>query len=101
MASIRQLRGYHPRTAAILCVVLLVVPIAANAQDRYPVDWQSVAAESMEYFSDLLRTDTSNPPGNETEAARYLQRVLEQEGIEAELFAQRLRLFRHEHATRL
>jgi len=87
MASIRQLRGYHPRTAAILCVVLLVVPIAANAQDRYPVDWQSVAAESMEYFSDLLRTDTSNPPGNETEAATYLHRVLQQEGIEAELFA--------------
>ena len=51
------------------------------------MDWQAVAAESMEYFSALLRTNTSNPPGNETEAATYLQRVLQQEGIEAELFA--------------
>ena len=87
MASIRQLRGYHGRTATLLCAILLVVPLTGNAQDRYPVDWQSVAAESLEYFSALLRTDTSNPPGNETEAATYLQRVLQQEGIEAELFA--------------
>ena len=73
--------------ATILCAFVSVVPHAGDAQDRYPVDWPAVAAESMEYFSALLRTDTSNPPGNETEAARYLQRILQQEGIEAELFA--------------
>ena len=38
-------------------------------------------------FFELLRTDTSNPPGNETDAAMYLERVLEQEGIETQLFA--------------
>ena len=68
-------------------VPLFLAPAAASAQDRYPVDWQAVAAESMGYFSALLRTDTSNPPGNETEAAQYLQGLLEQEGIETELFA--------------
>tara|TARA_B100001123_G_scaffold347691_1_gene396671 strand:- start:1459 stop:2763 length:1305 start_codon:yes stop_codon:yes gene_type:complete len=41
----------------------------------------------MEYFLALLRTNTSNPPGNETEVATYLQRVLQQEDIKAELFA--------------
>ncbi len=51
------------------------------------MDWQAVETESMEYFSALLRIDTSNPPGNETEAAQYLQRILQQEGIESELFA--------------
>ena len=51
------------------------------------MDWEAVAAEAMEYFSALLRTDTSNPPENETEAATYLQGLLQQEGIEAELFA--------------
>ena len=81
-----QLARYH-RRAAMLCAVLSAVPLAGDAQERYPVDWQAVAAESMEHFSTLLRTDTSNPPGNETAAARYLQRVLQQEGIEAELFA--------------
>ncbi len=73
--------------AALLSVVLSVMPLEGNAQDRYPVDWPAVAAESMEYFSALLRTDTSNPPGNETEVATYLQQVLQQAGIEAELFA--------------
>ena len=87
MASIEQLARYDGRAAAILCALLLTAPLATDAQDRYPVDWQAVAAESMEYFSALLRTNTSNPPGNETEAATYLQRVLQQEGIEAELFA--------------
>ena len=86
MVSIGQIARYHTR-AAMLCAVLSAVPLAGAAQDRYPVDWQAVAAESMEYFSTLLRTDTSNPPGNETEAARYLQGVLQQEGIETELFA--------------
>ena len=51
------------------------------------MDWDAGAAESMEYFLELLRTDTSNPPGNETEAATYLQGLLEREGIETELFA--------------
>ena len=87
MASIGQFPRCDRRATAILCAVLLAVPLAGDAQDRYPVDWQAVAEESMEYFSALLRTDTSNPPGNETEAATYLQRVLQQEGIEAELFA--------------
>ena len=87
MASIEQLVRYHGRGAAVLCAVFLTTPLVTDAQDRYPVDWQAVAAESTEYFSTLLRTDTSNPPGNETEAATYLQRVLQQEGIEAELFA--------------
>ena len=87
MRSIRPIRGKDELAVAMLAIVLSAAPVAAGAQDRYPVDWQAVAAESMEYFSALLRTDTSNPPGNETEVATYLQRVLEQEGIDAELFA--------------
>ena len=88
MASIMRILGRNGRTAAILSSALLVmIPVAGHAQDRYPMDWDAVAAESMEYFLELLRTDTSNPPGNETEAATYLQGLLEQEGIETELFA--------------
>ncbi|MAW73916.1 MAG: peptidase M20 [Gemmatimonadetes bacterium] len=87
MAAKVQPRRQERVVASILCAFVSAVPHAGDAQDRYPVDWPAVATESMEYFSALLRTDTSNPPGNETEAARYLQRILQQEGIEAELFA--------------
>ena len=87
MASIEKFVRHRGLAATILCVALSAVPLASDAQDRYPVDWPAVETESMEHFSALLRIDTSNPPGNETEAARYLQGVLEQAGIESELFA--------------
>jgi acetylornithine deacetylase/succinyl-diaminopimelate desuccinylase-like protein len=86
MVSLGQLAP-TPIRAMILCAPLVSVPFTANAQDRYPVDWQAVAAEAMEHFSALLRIDTSNPPGNETEAARYLQEVLQEAGIDGEFFA--------------
>ena len=87
MASMGQFGRQDGLAATILCTVLSLAPLAGDAQDRYPVDWQAIETESMEYFSGLLRTDTSNPPGNETEVARYLQGILQQEGIQAELFA--------------
>lgn len=43
-------------------------------------------AEAREILISLLRIDTTNPPGNEIRAARYLQGVLEQEGIPCHVF---------------
>ena len=37
------------------------------------------------YFVDLLKLDTTNPPGNESRVARYLKRVADENGIPAEL----------------
>ncbi len=36
-------------------------------------------------FQNLLRFDTTNPPGNETPAAEYLKRVFDREGIPCEV----------------
>ncbi len=69
MASIGQSGRHDCLSATILCAVLFEVPLAGEAQDRYALDWEAVETESMEHFLALLRTDTSNPPGNETEAA--------------------------------
>lgn len=43
--------------------------------------------ESVELLRDLLRIDTSNPPGRETPAALLLQEYLEANGVECELVA--------------
>jgi acetylornithine deacetylase/succinyl-diaminopimelate desuccinylase-like protein len=43
--------------------------------------------EATELLSGLLRLDTVNPPGNETQAAELLQRYLETAGVECELIA--------------
>src|SRR5512138_2692970 len=46
------------------------------------LNWPTIAAEAVRYLQDLLRIDTTNPPGNELAAAEYLARVLHAEGYE-------------------
>jgi acetylornithine deacetylase/succinyl-diaminopimelate desuccinylase-like protein len=43
--------------------------------------------ESTKLLADLIRIDTTNPPGHETPAAVFLQWFLEREGISCELIA--------------
>ncbi|MQC18161.1 MAG: M20/M25/M40 family metallo-hydrolase [Chloroflexi bacterium] len=45
------------------------------------IDWPSVHREALSILQSYLRIDTSNPPGLEGPAARFLGRVLEAEGI--------------------
>ncbi len=51
------------------------------------MDWMQVDAELMEHFTALLKINTSNPPGNETQAVNYLRPILEKEGIEVQVLA--------------
>ena len=55
--------------AACVCPSLL-------AADKFPVDWKSLEPEILDYYSNLIRIDTSSPPGNETKAAEYLKKKL-------------------------
>jgi acetylornithine deacetylase/succinyl-diaminopimelate desuccinylase-like protein len=47
---------------------------------------REVENEVTNLLSDLIRINTTNPPGNETEAAKYLSETLEKEGFKCELF---------------
>jgi acetylornithine deacetylase/succinyl-diaminopimelate desuccinylase-like protein len=47
----------------------------------------SVRDEAIELLQGLLRLDTVNPPGNETQAAELLGRYLEEAGVECRLLA--------------
>lgn len=48
------------------------------------MDWQPAFAEALEIFVKYLQIDTSNPPGNEKPAARYLGSLIEREGVAVE-----------------
>ncbi len=50
-----------------------------------PIDWTLASEEAVTVFKDLLRIDTTNPPGNERPAADLLARIFEREGIPFEL----------------
>ncbi|MDX2178422.1 MAG: M20/M25/M40 family metallo-hydrolase [Bryobacteraceae bacterium] len=58
--------------------MLLAIPAFAQ-------DWTAVESDTLEHFVKLIRFDTSNPPGNETVAAEYLKKVLDQAGIETKM----------------
>ncbi|MGE0866487.1 MAG: peptidase M20, partial [Vicinamibacterales bacterium] len=44
-------------------------------------------AETLLHFQELLKRDTSSPPGNEVRAVEYLKQVLDKEGIPYQVFA--------------
>ena len=47
---------------------------------------REVENEVTSFLSELIRINTTNPPGNETAAAKYLAENLSREGFECELF---------------
>lgn len=48
------------------------------------IDWPAVHAEALDILVRYLRVDSSNPPGQEAAAARFLGAVIEAEGIACE-----------------
>lgn len=70
-----------------LATFLLLISAAVAAQDRYLIDWDTVGEESLQHLVELIKINTTNPPGNETLAANYLQAVLAAEGIESNLYS--------------
>jgi acetylornithine deacetylase/succinyl-diaminopimelate desuccinylase-like protein len=74
-------RPPHTRVA-MACAALLLAPATAAAQVP---DWDAIGEEAVGMLQEYLRIDTTNPPGNELAAARYLGAVLEAEGVEYEI----------------
>ena len=60
-------------------VAALLMFAAAPAQT---IDWKSVEADALETLQGYVRINTSNPPGDVTKAAGYLDDILRREGID-------------------
>jgi acetylornithine deacetylase/succinyl-diaminopimelate desuccinylase-like protein len=74
-------------TLVVWCLtLLLLVAVPAAAQDpAAAIDFAKLRDETAQRLSEYLRINSSNPPGNELATARWLQRVLAQEGIEGSI----------------
>ncbi len=59
----------------------------AQARSAGAPDWARLERETLQHFQAILRIDTSNPPGRETGVVDYLKKVLDAEGIPAQVFA--------------
>jgi len=72
--------------------VLLLVAVAfaatagrARAQEPLKPDLAKLSDEALEWLAGLIRINTTNPPGNELAAAKYLAGILEKEEIPAQV----------------
>ena len=63
----------------LIFLVLLGAPLAGQ------VEAGRMEADARAFLIDLIKLDTTNPPGNETRVAEYLAKVCRAEGIEVEL----------------
>src|SRR5258708_15993223 len=73
------------RRGAIVLVAILLLSVSLQCRrvsggERDPLE--ELAEDALIQY---LRIDTSNPPGNETAGAKYLQQLLAKEGIETQL----------------
>jgi acetylornithine deacetylase/succinyl-diaminopimelate desuccinylase-like protein len=88
-------------TVKILLLLFLgTMPCAmpARAQSRTPArppaqaapapsaDISQIENEAVTWLQGLIRINTTNPPGNELAAAKYLASILDREGIHSEIF---------------
>jgi len=71
----------------ISVLVLLFYTATVTAQQSYLIDWDEVGEEAIQHFVDLVQINTTNPPGNETLVVDYLRGVLDEEGIDYDVFA--------------
>ena len=71
--------------ALLAFFLLLLSSVPARAQGSKPPNFDALAAEATTWLQEYLRIRTVNPPGNETEGAKFLQAVLAREGIPSEI----------------
>lgn len=69
--------------AGLLAALLLLRTAIAVAAD---IDWADVEKQATEFLSAYIQIDTTNPPGHETAAAKFLADRFRQGGIDTELF---------------
>lgn len=50
-----------------------------------PENWMAVREHTTRYLQDLVRIDTTNPPGNEVRAAEFLASILRNDGFEPQV----------------
>jgi acetylornithine deacetylase/succinyl-diaminopimelate desuccinylase-like protein len=79
----------------LIVTLLYVVPACAQSQapaapgqpaSSSPADLSQIESQAVGWLQDLIRINTTNPPGNELAAAKYLAGVLDREGIHSEIY---------------
>ena len=71
----------------IFILISILLTMHVNAEQSYLIDWDEIGEESIAHLVELIKIDTTNPPGKETEVVSYLESMLAVEGIESQRYA--------------
>ena len=74
------------RSKLCFATVCLVSAMVVQAQTPAP-DFKRNRDDIVKMMQDLVRIDTSNPPGNETKAVNYIKAIFDREGIPSEVLS--------------
>lgn len=78
---------FRAATSTLLCAaVLLITPLAKAQSGQLKLDWPHYQEMAVDLMQKYLRINTSNPPGNEIETAKWLKSIFDQNGIQNEIF---------------
>src|SRR3989304_2253339 len=69
----------------LLTLTIGCISPGVRAQEPPRLDLARLSDDATAWLTGLLRIDTTNPPGNELAAARYLADILQKEGIPSEV----------------
>ena len=86
MRNFRRRRGSTYQALSFLSVLPLVATVSYAQTTARNIKWAAYQDLAVDLMRQYLRIDTSNPPGNEIEAAKFFKAVLEKEGITSEIF---------------
>src|SRR6202165_68561 len=76
------------RLSPIILAFAWLIFAAGNARAQAPSsqpDLGKLADEAQGWLADMIRINTSNPPGNEMAVAKYISAILQKEGISNEV----------------
>ena len=75
------------RSVALLIATVFLLSSSIYAQNgQTKIDWPRYQDMAVGLMQKYLRINTSNPPGNEIEAARWFKSIFDQYGIQNEIF---------------
>jgi acetylornithine deacetylase/succinyl-diaminopimelate desuccinylase-like protein len=69
---------------ASFALVFFLTSYSSHAQTT--INWPAYQDMAVDLMRQYLRIDTSNPPGNEIEAARFFKSIFDKHGIQNEIF---------------
>ncbi|MSO20215.1 MAG: M20/M25/M40 family metallo-hydrolase [Acidobacteria bacterium] len=73
--------------AKLIPLIMFCATLSPIARGQTLPDFAKARDEAVQRLQELIRIDTSNPPGNETKVAEYLKAILDKEGIPSEIVA--------------